>query len=134
MDTSAGIWIDRKKAVIVFIKDREAEKKVIKSNIDKQLGRHNGIRSITPYEERLIPGDDAQQRILTESLNIYFDKVISCIGDSRSVFIFGPGETKTELVTRLKKNKIKGTIEITDTVDKMTDPQIIAKVKEYYLK
>jgi hypothetical protein len=51
-----------------------------------------------------------------------------------SLLILGPGEAKGELVKRIKKNKINGQILAIEPVDKMTDPQIVAKVRQYFLK
>jgi len=47
--------------------------------------------------------------------------------------IFGPGEAKVELAARLKHDNLADKITGVETVDKMTDRQISAKVHEYYL-
>ena len=52
--------------------------------------------------------------------------------DHRKALIFGPGEAKGELKKRLKKSKLDGRIARVETVDKMTDRQIAAKVREYF--
>jgi hypothetical protein len=132
MDTKAGLWIDRKKAVIVFIKNDETEKKIIKSGMDTQLGRYDGVKSTASFDDKQRTEDDIRERILSESLKIYFDKVIAEICDAGTVYIFGPGETKTGLLHRLLNNKVRGTVDPVETAGRMTDPQIIAKVKEYY--
>jgi hypothetical protein len=67
-------------------------------------------------------------------LDIYYDEVISCIRDAESILIFGPGEAKGELAKRIDKNKINGRIIAVEPVDEMTDPQIVAKVRQYFLK
>jgi len=69
---------------------------------------------------------------LTEHLNIYYDAVIASIGDAESILIFGPGEAKGELNKRLKRNKLGGRIAGVETVDKMTDRQIAAKVRQRF--
>jgi hypothetical protein len=47
------------------------------------------------------------------------------------VQIFGPGEAKGELKKRLESKGFKGHILAVETVDKMTDRQIAAKVREH---
>jgi len=47
---------------------------------------------------------------------------------------FGPGEAKGELEKRLKKNALGKRIVGVETIDKMTDRQIAAKVRQYFQK
>ena len=122
MQMTAGLWIDHKKAVIVFVKDKEEEIKLISSNIEKQQ-RQSGVS--TP--------DDIRHRELTEHLNVYYDEVVSCIREAESILIFGPGEAKGELKKRLEKANLGGHIVGIEPADQMTDPQIVAKVKEHFL-
>ncbi len=134
MKTSIGLWIDHRKAVLVFVTGKKVGNKVIKSNVEKQLGRFEGIRSIASYESQLVPADDIQERKFAGHIGIYYDEVIACIRDAESVLIFGPGEAKRELMRHLKKNKICGYIESIETADKMTNPQIVAKVRQHFTR
>jgi hypothetical protein len=134
MKTALGLWIDHRKAVIAFVVNKKVEKKLITSNFEKQLGRFDGIRSTTSYESQLVPADDSQEKNFMGHLNVFYDEVISYIRDAESILIFGPGEAKGELVKRIKKNKIRGRIIAVEPVDKMTEPQIVAKVRQYFLK
>ena len=132
MKTKVGLWIDHRKAVIVALTDEAEEIKLIISKVEKQPGRPGGIRSKTSYESQLVRGDDSRQRVLTGHLNIYYDAVIACIRDAESILIFGPGEAKGELKNRLERGKLSGRIVGIETVDKMTDRQISAKVRLYF--
>jgi hypothetical protein len=132
MKTKVGMWIDHRKAVIVAVTDKGEEIKLIISKVEKQPGRYDGIRSTTPYESQQVPADDRRQKKFTGHLNIYYDAVIACIRDAESILIFGPGEAKSELQKRIKKNKLSGCIVGIETVDKMTDREIAAKVRKYF--
>jgi hypothetical protein len=132
MKTTVGLWIDHRKAVIVAVTDKGEEIQLIISKVEKQLGRPGGIRSTTPYESQQVPADDSRQKKLMGHLNIYYDAVIACIRDAESILIFGPGEAKGELQKRLKKDKLGGRIVAIETIDKMTDRQIAAKVRRYF--
>ena len=44
----------------------------------------------------------------------------------------GPGEAKVELKARLKKNKLDGHIVAVESVDKMTDRQVAARVRKFF--
>ena len=75
---------------------------------------------------------DSRQRTLTTHLNIYYDAIIASIRDAEAILIFGPGEAKGELKKRLKKANLSGRIVGMETVDKMTDHQIAAKVRQHF--
>jgi len=132
MKTTVGLWIDHRKAVIVAVTDKGEETRLIISKVEKQPGRFAGIRSKTPYESQQVPADDSRERKFTGHLNIYYDAVIACIRDAESILIFGPGEAKGELQKRIERNKLSGRIVGIETIDKMTDRQIAAKVRQYF--
>ena len=134
MKRKVGLWIDHRKAVIVFLAGEEEEIKVIKSNVEKQLRRSADSRSGGPFESQAIQSDDRQQRGFTGHLNTYYNEVISCICDAESILIFGPGESKGELKKHLEGEGLGERITGIETADKMTDPQIAAKVRQYYLQ
>lgn len=134
MKKTVGLWIDRRKAVIVAVSEKGEETKVIDSNVEKQPGRFAGVRSTTPYESQLVPADDSRERKFTGHLHSYYDEVISAVFDAESILIFGPGEAKGELKKCLERNKIGGQIVTMETVDAMTDRQVAAKVREYFKK
>jgi len=123
MKKQVGLWIDHKKAVIVMIKDGEEELKKITSNMEKHV-RFTGEDGT---------GEDVRDRKFENHLNNYYDEVVAYIRDADSIQIFGPGEAKGELEKRIKHEGLKVQIIAIETVDKMTDRQISAKVREHFL-
>ena len=134
MRTKVGLWIDHRKAVIVVVTDKGEETKLIISKVEKQLRRSGGSPLKGPYEAHQVPADDSREREFTGHLNIYYDAVIACIRDAESILIFGPGEAKGELKKRLKRNALTKRIVGVETIDKMTDRQIAAKVRRHFPK
>jgi hypothetical protein len=132
MRTKAGLWIDHRKALIVAVTDKGGEIRLIISKVEKQPGRSGGIGSTASYEPQQVPADDSRERKFTGHLNIYYNAVIGCIRDAESILIFGPGEAKGELQKRLERNKLGGRIVGIETIDRMTDRQIAAKVRQYF--
>jgi hypothetical protein len=126
MKRKVGLWIDHKKAVIFNLSDEGAEIKRISSELE-QNARFSGGAQKESAEEH---GDNR----LTGNLNNYYDKVISYIRTAESILIFGPGEAKRELKKRLEHGELHGNIVGIETVDKMTDNQIVAKVRQHFLK
>ena len=134
MKTTAGLWIDHRKAVIAIVTAEGEEILEIRSNVEKQPGRFAGVRSTTPYESKLVKADDTRERKFTGDLNQYYAEVIAAIRDAESILIFGPGEAKGELKKRLEHAKLGEHIIAMETTDKMTDRQVTAKVREYFRK
>jgi hypothetical protein len=133
MKKSIGLWIDHRKAVIVAVTEKKGEDvKEIISHVEKQLSRFEGVRSTTPYPAQLVPADDSQERDLTGHLDKYYDEVISHLRDAEGILIFGPGEAKGELIKRIERDRLSGRIAGVETADKMTVPQIVAKVRKYF--
>ncbi len=132
MRTKVGLWIDHRKAIVVTVTDKGEEMGLIISTVQKQLRRSGDSPLKGRYEQQQVPADDSRQRTFTGHLNIYYEAVIACIGDAESILIFGPGEAKGELRKRLQRHKLGGRIADVQTVDKMTDRQIAAKVREHF--
>jgi len=127
MKRRVGLWIDHRKAVIVIIKDEEEEIKKIRSNMEK----HVRFTSSSASEDG--SAEDVRDRKFGNHLNSYYDEVIAYIRDADSIQIFGPGEAKGELKKRIEHEGLKAHILAIETVDKMTDRQISAKVREHFL-
>ncbi|HVN97287.1 MAG TPA: hypothetical protein VMT62_12735 [Syntrophorhabdaceae bacterium] len=134
MRTKVGLWIDHGRAIIVTVTDKGEEIGLIISRVQKQPRRSGDSPLKGPYEPHHVQAQDSQQRALTGHLNIYYDAVIASIRDAESIVIFGPGEAKGELKERLEKHGLGGRIAGVETVDKMTDRQITAKVRRYFPK
>ena len=133
MKRKVGLWIDHRKAVIVFLAGEEEEMKLVRSSVEKQIRRAAGSRSGGPFESQAVQSDDRQQRAFTKHLNTYYNEVISCIRDADSILIFGPGEAKGELKKHLEREGLGRLIVGVETVDEMTDGQIAAKVRQHFL-
>jgi hypothetical protein len=134
MRTKIGLWMDHRKAVIVAVMDKGEETTLIISKVEKQPRRSGDSPLKGSYESAQVPASDRRQRTFTGLLIIYYEAVIACIRDAESILIFGPGEAKGELKKRLIRNKLGGRIVGMETVDKMTDRQIAAKVRRHFLQ
>lgn len=127
MKSKVGLWIDHRKAVIVIVTDEGEETKQITSNMEKHVRFASGSSEDGSAE-------DTRDRQFASHLNKYYDEVIACLREAESIQIFGPGEAKGELETRLENEGLKGRIVEIETMDKMTDRQIAAKVRQRFLK
>jgi len=129
-----GLWIDHRKAVIVRISAKGEEILTIKSNVEKQPSRVDGVRSNDSHEAQLVKADDSRERKFTGQLNHYYAEVIAAIRAAESILIFGPGEAKGELKNHLDQARLGENIIALETCDKMTDGQVASKVRDYFHK
>jgi hypothetical protein len=134
MKTKVGLWIDHRKTIVVAVTDKGEEIGLVISAIEKQARRSPSSRHSGHYEPQQVAADDSRQKVFTAHLNIYYDAVIASIRDAESILIFGPGEAKGELKKRLERIDLGGRIVGVETVDKMTDRQIAAKVRRHFAK
>jgi hypothetical protein len=132
MTNQAGIWIDHRKAVIVTLATSGERIVTIESHVEKHPERTGDSPLKGAYEARQVPADDKRQRALTGELDRYYDKVIAALHGCAELLVFGPGEAKGEFRTRLERNKTAMRIVAVDTEDRMTDPQIAAKVRRHF--
>jgi len=135
MSSQVGLWIDHRQAFIVHLAADKTTSKIILSNLEKHVRASGGSRSSTPYGPQDIFAEDRVYRKFKHHLQQYYERVVRSIRGAESIFIMGPGEAKDELKKYLEKPKQKPhpVIKI-ETVDKMTEAQIVARVREHYLR
>lgn len=126
MKRNAGLWIDHKEAIIVFIAaDGAEETNRVESHMEKH-GRFSGRSSGNGAAE------DQRDRQFAVHLDKYYDDVIVLLYTAQSILIFGPGEAKGEFRKRLAHKKMDDRVVGVDTTDEMTDREIATKVRDYY--
>jgi hypothetical protein len=126
MKKEVGLWIDRRRAAIVTMKNGDLEMQQVNSDIEKQARFSGGALDISE--------EDIVERRLENHLRRYYDEVIANIQDAEAILIFGPGEAKIELKKRIDGKSFIGKKVYIETEDKMTDRQITAKVKKHFSK
>jgi hypothetical protein len=126
MKTEVGVWIDHRMAVIATIAGKNEGTRHVTSHMEKHV-RYSGAAMKDAAENQ-------RDRRFTGRLNKYYDLVVASLRDADSILILGPGEAKIELKERLAKELLGGRIVGIETVDKMTDPQVAARVREHFLK
>lgn len=117
MKTSAGLWIDYRETVIVMISDKGQETTRIKSNVKEQFRRS---------------GRSSREGERTACLVTFYDEIIADIRTAAPVLIFGPGEAKSELRRRIERNTSDGRTVEMEASDKMTERQIVQKVRNHF--
>ena len=124
MKTNVGLWIDHRKAVIVSLSDGGEEIREISSHMEKHV-RYSGKAEEDSAE-------DQRDMRYAGHLHKYYELVLSSIHDADAILILGPGEAKVEFKTLLEGKALGGRITGVETVDKMTDRQLAARVRQHF--
>ena len=132
MKREVGLWIDHRKTVIVTVENEVEMIREIRSNMEKQVRFSSGTRSKAPFKTHMATAEDMRDRQFGDHLGRYYEGIVSLIKDADSIWIMGPGEAKVELENRLKRNELRGRIIGIETVDKLTDRQIVEKVRQHF--
>ena len=133
MKKEIGLWIDHREAIIVVLTDGGEEIKHITSGSGKHIRYSGSSHSKTPEGLKEVTSEDQRDRKFGNQLNQYYHEVIAALRGAEFVQIFGPGEAKGELKKRLEQEGLKAHTPAIETVDKMTERQISAKVREHFL-
>ena len=129
-----GLWIDRRKAIIVGITEEGETIRRIESGMERKVKLSGGSRTgKTPYGPQQVSVDSKQEDRIKRQLCQYYQEIIRRIRDAGKILILGPGEAKTELKKELEKSKEIVAKKITvEPADKMTEKQIAAKVRQFF--
>jgi hypothetical protein len=134
MKKEIGLWLDHREAIVVILADGAEEIRHITSGSGKHMRYSGSSHPKTPDGLKEVTSEDQRDRKFGNRLNQYYDEVIAAIRDAETIQIFGPGEAKGELEKRLEHEGLKAHILAVETVDKMTDRQISAKVRRHFPK
>jgi len=135
MKQIVGLWIDHRKAVIVTILgDGKEILLTMRSNVEPHVRFSAGSRSKVPHLAVETKAEDQRDRRFAHHLATYYDGVISHLLEAEAILVFGPGEAKQELEKRLESKGLGDRIIGIESVDKLTDRQIAAKVRQRFLE
>ena len=135
MSKKTGIWIDHAKAVIVSLEQDKEQVSTIESKAGRRVRLSGGSRTKTPYGPQDIAPESRRYRKYQQSLKNYYGKICRKVGNSEALYVFGPGNAKTEF-----RKYVEGLKQTTppivkfETADKMTEGQLVARVRDYFRK
>ncbi len=129
-----GIWIDHREAILVAIEGDQTTVGRIESNAESHYRPSGGRKAGSTSVAQSVSREQKAEERLKHQYHSFYQMVIEKAGKADSIFIFGPGEAKLELVKEMKK--IKGQhdrIVPVEASDRLTENQIVAKVKSFFL-
>ena len=124
MDQNVGVWIDHKRAVVV----RTSAEGITTETVESDVGAHPRFGG-----QQDGGGEKKYEERHGQNLDRYFDAVIEQLSGPERLLILGPGEAKGELERRFRRSKVNAGCAVdVETTDKLTEPQIVARVKEHF--
>jgi len=128
----AGLWIDHSRAFVVSLEGEELTTGTVFSDLEKRVRAQGGSGSSTPYGPQDATYEARRDRRYEKHLAAYYDEVLSLISRAGSILVLGPGPAKSEFQKRLASSGLASVPVSLETVDKMTDAQIVERVKEHF--
>jgi peptide subunit release factor 1 (eRF1) len=108
------------------------EVEVLESDVEKHVREAGGSPASTPYGAQDTAAGDRTDRRFQQHLNRFYDRLIDTVKDADGIVIFGPGEAKMEFDKRVTDKTLRKSIWGVEAADKMTNPQLAAKVRSYF--
>jgi len=128
-----GVWIDHKKAVMVFLNEDRYRIEHVKSDAENHYRPSGGWKSSgTNVAQSIVKEKTAEER-RKHQYHEFYKKIIDKCGNVGRMYIFGPSEAKIEFKKELGKIKNSPiTIDEVAPSDKLTDHEVLQKVKSFY--
>lgn len=133
MKKQAGIWIDAKKAVIVFLVGNNHTLKTIHSNIESRERIPGETKWFTRFGNQFLNFEKRKKNRRANEIRNYLKGVVNEIRNADELVLFGPAGMKTELEKTIwKETTHSPVIRAVETADSMTENQMVAWIKNYY--
>ena len=133
LDKMMGVWIDHREAILVSIKGDESTVERFESNAESHYRPSGGNKSGGTSVAQDIMKEKSTDERLKHQYHKFYDQVIAKTVNVNKIFIFGPGEAKRELVSKI--GRIKGPhVRIADVIasGRLTEKEIVAKVGTFF--
>ena len=117
-------------AVVVTIENGNETVETIEGDIERHPKPSGGWRSATPWgPQSAVNEHRVEEKYRLHVVNFYKD-VIKSIGKPDQLLVMGPAQAKREFAEEIEKiGELRSIALKVETADKMTDPQIAAKVR-----
>ncbi|MBL0132805.1 MAG: hypothetical protein IPP79_01720 [Chitinophagaceae bacterium] len=119
-----AVWMDHASAQLMELTSGEMDSKIIVSEFTNEEKR-----------ETLQKGNKTTHNKEQRETHAFYKEIIASIKDYEEVLLFGPTDAKTELYNILKEDHHFDKVNVeARSVDRMTENQKHAFVKEYFYK
>ena len=132
MGKKVGIWLDCEKAYIISLFEEKHVVETVESNVETRLRFTGESKSFSGRGGALVNLSKKKTKRKKHQVDQFIVSLAKRISSAEGIFIFGPAETKRELSKVLIRRKDKSSVYV-EPADKMTEKQMIARVRKHFL-
>lgn len=125
-----GIWIDHRTAVVVTIENGQESIKKLEGEADRQPKAAGRSGNPTKWGPQATINEHRVEENYRHHVVNFYKEVIKAIGKPDQLLVMGPAQAKLEFAEEIGKVADLRNVPLkVETVDKMTDPQVAAKLR-----
>lgn len=130
-----GIWMDKEKAHIVSLDGEKEKFETIQSELDFYKPSGGSRTKSAKWGPQDVVQDSKFLEKEKHQLKKYFRTLVDAIRDADGIALFGPADTNEKFSKELTSNyrDLATKLKIVEKVDSMTQNQIKALVKDYFM-
>ncbi len=137
MKKEIGIWLNSDKAVLISLKDGQNEQILtLESKIETRTRIPGERKPFSRLGNILAETSGRLTNRRKQQMHQYFNQIIHSLdNEARELYLFGPSTAKIQLEKELKKiPQFAQKPVIIESADKMTERQMVARVKSHFEK
>ena len=131
MGKKVGIWLDCEKAYIISLFDEKYVIETIESDVETRIRFSGESKSFSGKGGALVNTSKKRTKRRRQQIDYFIGNLADRIASADGIYIFGPAETKKELNKILIRRRDKPSVYV-EPADKMTEKQMVARVKKYF--
>ncbi len=133
MKKKTGIWLDRKKAIIITLFEYNHLLKKIESGVITRDRVPGETKMFGRFGDQFLSLEKTKKNRLNEQITKYLKSLIIEIKNVEEFILFGPGNIKNKLEKLIRKdNVLSSKLKAVETADSMTENQMVAWLKKFY--
>ena len=133
LNKCVGVWLDSRKALVIRINATDTAVTEINSEVE-EFNPKGGYGSSTHYNMQDAVSEQTYLERKKHQIDDYFKRIMKELGDALHILILGPAETRIHLGKAIESNnQISGQIVENRAMDSLTENQIKAAVRDYFM-
>jgi hypothetical protein len=133
-DNKTGIWLDQKKAILIrLVGDNEPVAEKLKSGVESRVRFTGEVTTMTRFGRATINDQEKKQHRQKNEKEKYFKKIIALLTGADYLYIFGPSDTRHELINDIAKDPVlRKKFIATEKAGRMSEKMIIKQTMDYF--
>nr|NQU92760.1 hypothetical protein [Bacteroidota bacterium] len=134
MKKQTGIWLDHEKATIITLDSGGYKTNTVESDIVTRERIDGERRKFGRFGDQSLRQEQQKERRIKKQTSKYLKNLMREIRDVDELVLFGPANMKNELEKQIHNEiTLAPKLKAVTTADSMTENQMVAWVKKFYL-